>query len=495
MADRNASLPVRPQFPTLPAVRETIDPRMDALFSPRTFTWFAIGHVVLAAATQAVPQIAIVHALVTLAISFSWALSKKHPERVIYATAYVSGAEVWWRMNEVWNLLPWELGKYALMGLFILAILQLKKAKLNIMALLFVIALLIPVVRTTFNTSLEQFRDMFIFNLGGHLVLLFGATYFSNIEITRDTLQKLLLALTMPVVLAATMALLTVTDLRLSGEMIWMAGASSVLASAWSGANQTSSVLGLGLTAIWLLLLFWKYERGELIRLIVLGSWFLVQALLTFSRGGVFTAALAVLTATIHIFGSSKKTVRNVFLGVIVIAVFSYIVLPQLDRLTGGSLSQRFSDTDPTGRDVIVLTDLDAFLENPLWGVGPGEMPSYRTHQGIRYLAAHTEYSRMLAEHGLLGAFALILLGIMCWDNYWRSEKIPATKAAVSALIAWGLFYMAHSATRLVAPAFMLSVTFARFRLGESRLAPSQHDDELPRPFPRIPPDQPYHRQ
>ncbi|MBN1120861.1 MAG: O-antigen ligase family protein [Anaerolineae bacterium] len=491
MADRNASFPGRQRFSTLPAVRETKDSQIDTLFSPRAFTWLVIGHVVLAAVTQIAPRIAIIHALITLAISFLWALSKEHPERIIYATAYVSGVEVWWRMNEVWNLLPWELGKYTLIGLFILAILQLKKAKLNMMALLFVVALTIPSLQSLTGSSLEEFREQIVFNLGGHIVLLFGATYFSNIEIDKDSLQKLLLALTLPVILAATMALLTIANLRSSGELIWSAGASSVLASAWNGANQTSSVLGLGLTAIWLLLLFWKHERGELIKLIALGGWFLVQALLTFSRGGVFTAALAGLAATAHIFGKSKKTVRNIFLGIIVIAVFSYIVLPQLDQLTGGSLSQRFSDTDPTGRDVIVLTDLEAFLENPLWGVGPGGMPSYRTRQGIRYLAAHTEYSRMLAEHGLLGAFALILLGIMCWDNYWHSEKVPATRAVKIALMAWALLYMTHSATRLVAPAFMLSVTFAQFRMTET--LPQLEGPA--KPFPRVPPVRSYHQR
>ncbi len=491
MADRNATLPVRQQFPAPAAASVSNDPRIDRLFSLRAFTWIAIGHVALAAATQAVPQLAIVHALVTLAISLLWALSKEHPERVIYATAYIAGAEVWWRMNEVWNLLPWELGKYALIGLFILAILQLKKAKLNMMALIFVIALMIPSFQAFANFSLDEFRDRIVFNLGAHVVLLFGATYFSNIEINKDTLRKLLLTLTMPVILAATMALLTISDLRSSGVLIWSPSASSVLASAWSGANQTSSVLGLGLTAIWLLLLFWKHERGEFFRLIALGGWFLVQALLTFSRGGVFTAALAGLAATVHVFGKSKKTVRNIFLGIIAVAVFSYIVLPQLDNLTGGSLSKRFSDTDPTGRDVIILTDLEAFLENPLWGVGLGEMPSYRIHMGERFMAAHTEYTRMLAEHGLLGAFALILLGIMCWDNYWHSEKVPETRAIKGALIAWVLLYMVHSATRLVAPAFILSVTFAQFQMGEALPLPAG----LVRPFPRVPPARPYHQR
>jgi hypothetical protein len=491
MADRNATLPVRQQFPVPTAASVSDDPQIDKLFSLRALTWIAVGHVALAAATQIVMQLAIVHALITLAVSLSWALSKKHPERVIYATAYVAGAEVWWRMNEVWNLLPWELGKYALIGLFTLAILQLKKAKLNMMALIFVIALMIPSFQAFASSSLDEFRDRIVFNLGAHFVLLFGATYFSNIEINKDTLRKLLLTLTMPVILAATMALLTISDLRSSGVLIWSPSASSVLASAWSGANQTSSVLGLGLTAIWLLLLFWKHERGELFRLIALGGWFLVQALLTFSRGGVFTAALAGLAATMHVINQSKKTVRNIFLGIIAVAVFSYIVLPQLDNLTGGSLSQRFSDTDPTGRDIIIITDLKAFLENPLWGVGPGEMPSYRTKMGEPFMAAHTEYSRILAEHGLLGAFALILLGIMCWDNYWNSEKVPATRGVKSALIAWVLLYMVHSATRLVAPAFLLSVSFAQFRLGEAPPLPAG----LVRAFPRVPPARSYHQR
>ena len=74
------------------------------------------------------------------------------------------------------------------------------------------------------------------------------------------------------------------------------------------------------------------------------------------------------------------------------------------------SLTERFRDLDTTGRLGAATTDLQVFSENPILGVGVGRSIEFHdTIEGIS-LAAHTEYTRLLAEHGLFGLLAIIII-------------------------------------------------------------------------------------
>jgi len=54
---------------------------------------------------------------------------------------------------------------------------------------------------------------------------------------------------------------------------------------------------------------------------------------------------------------------------------------------------------------------LNIFADNPLLGIGPGAGTEKRVDYGYGdRVAAHIEYSRLLAEHGLFGVFSLLIL-------------------------------------------------------------------------------------
>lgn len=53
------------------------------------------------------------------------------------------------------------------------------------------------------------------------------------------------------------------------------------------------------------------------------------------------------------------------------------------------------------------------FAENPILGIGAGNTSSERQHRFGQIHSSHTEYSRLLCEHGILGiVMNLILLGV-----------------------------------------------------------------------------------
>ena len=82
----------------------------------------------------------------------------------------------------------------------------------------------------------------------------------------------------------------------------------------------------------------------------------------------------------------------------VVLAILMAVILPRLEALTGGAIGNRFMDTGSTGRELLVSADLRTWSENVVLGAGPG-MGSANRERVFHSGAAHTEYTRLLAEH------------------------------------------------------------------------------------------------
>ncbi|MDZ7648842.1 MAG: hypothetical protein U5K54_17635 [Cytophagales bacterium] len=68
-------------------------------------------------------------------------------------------------------------------------------------------------------------------------------------------------------------------------------------------------------------------------------------------------------------------------------------------------------------------------------------------------VAAHNEFSRILAEHGVFGIFALfILVGFPI--QYFFQNNIIGERVIIIALIGFCFVFMTHAATRIQAPMF-----------------------------------------
>ena len=222
------------------------------------------------------------------------------------------------------------------------------------------------------------------------------------------------------------------------------------------GPNQVSAVLGLGAM---LLMLVTVLETKHWYRWIALSLalGLLVLSVLTFSRGGLYNFAAAILLASV--FFIRRPGTRNsvLFILGVTILVCGYWVYPRLDSFTGGMLQERFSDIGLTNRAEIANTELEIWFDNPVLGVGPG-MAKY---EGIKYgqvfTAAHTEYTRLLAEHGVLGILAILILLIMSLRAI-RKAPGAAAQAWTAALLAWPLTEMTHAAMRVAAIGFIFGL-------------------------------------
>lgn len=421
---------------------------------------FIAAHIPLALLMRQSELVATAHALVVFAIGFGWAAFGRRPMQVGFVAAYITGAEVLWRMNDAGIF--WESGKYVTIAIFLVALFRVPHLRLPELPFIY-FALLIPsAFLTLVNFPLGEARQQISFNLSGPLALTVSAWFFFHLRLSSAQIYRLFLMLLAPIIGVACLTfsgIMTATNIEFGTE-------ANFATSGGFGPNQVSAVLGLGaLIAFWFVInekTDWKLRILMCGGLLVLAA----QSALTFSRGGLYSAVGAMLLAALYLARDTGARLKLLALAALLFVVSYSVIFPNLDAFTGGALSNRLQDTSLTGRDLIIKTDLQIWRENPLLGVGPGGAAPL--HEILfRDAAAHTEFSRLVAEHGLLGFAAILLLITMAWRNLLRTRS-TRRRAIVASLIAWSFLFMCVDAVRLVAPVFLFGLTFAALSAEET---------------------------
>ncbi len=210
-----------------------------------------------------------------------------------------------------------------------------------------------------------------------------------------------------------------------------------------------------------------------------------IQGILTFSRGGLYSLILAGLAFGLHLLTTPGARGRFLLLVAIFIALVFGVIYPWLDDLSTGAVTARFEDLDTTGRLQLAQADLMAFQDSPVMGVGVGGSMVYHEYVLGEVIGTHTEYTRLLAEHGLFGIVIMALMGWMLLRRYVGNS--PGLGRAITAAMAvWTLSVMAHSATRIVVIPFALVLAFLAWRLDEEH--DPAHPVNPPAPAPAVAP-------
>ncbi len=413
-------------------------------------------HVLLALLMSVSPIIATGHALATLAIGCWFALAGGRLERVVMIGAYIAGSEVLWRMTKAATF--WEYGKYALTAVFLLAILRNGLFRGSWLALVYFTLLLPSIVLPMANTDNGTMRAYLSFNLSGPFALAVSVWFLSQVKLDEEQLSRILLAVIAPVAGIASLA----TYKLLTTSAITFRRESNLIASGGFGPNQVSALLGLAILSAFLYLMMARRSPSVKLLLISIIVGLATQSALTFSRTGLYSAAAAVLVAALFFVRNGKARFQLLMASAIVIPLAYFVIFPQLDSFTGGAIVERFQNTTSTGRSEYLKADLKVWGENPIFGIGPGLAINERETAITRRGAAHTEFSRLLAEHGLFGLGALLIILYIAVANYRRARTMQ-TRALVVSLIAWAFIFMLASAMRLAAPSFVLGLSSAAF--------------------------------
>lgn len=444
---------------------------VERLQEPGVLVMLLFGHAALAVLMRVASPVSKFHAFATLLAGLAAAAFSRKPEYAAYFAGYITACEVLWRMTR--GTLVWEHGKYAVLAIMIVALLRFRNFGQPLAALQFL--LLVPSSFLPLAAlSLADAKDALSFNLSGPLALCICVLYMAHLRWTAAQFHALLILMICPLF---GIAGLTVYNMQAITKLTFN-GASNYIVTGGFGPNQVSAALGLG--AILTVILITSSQQKATSRLLLAGALLLMigQCFMTFSRNGIYSSVLATFAGAPFLISDPKARIR-VLIGVpLLVLVFVFGVFPILDGITDGKLSARFQNTDSSHRDEIAFRELDIWMENFVAGVGPG-MGRY-LREDLWDAAAHTEFSRLVAEHGLLGFGALLLYPVIFLIAF-QDAGGRVHKGVVVCCVAWAVCFMMTNAMRMVAPSFVFGLACVKLDLStRQQRRPEMEPDDIP---------------
>jgi hypothetical protein len=416
------------------------------------------------------------HAIFVVGLGFRWAMSRSRSlEEVALVIAYITGAEVLWRMTN--DALFWETAKYSVTVIAIVAILA--KSGLQVLVLpILGFALLLPsIAQPLMLDKWVDAKNELSFNLSGPLALAVCGGFFSTTRLQPRQLQRLLTAWVAPIIGIATIVVYGIV----TNPDIQLTHGSNIDLSGGFGPNQVSAALGMGAMLAMLYVVDKSARLSMRVAMFVCAVWLVFQSALTFSRGGLYSAVGAT-TVGMLVLARDPRTLVKMLLATSAVGLLGfYLIWPRLDAFTSGNLSERFQDTRMTGRADMTQVDLDIFYQHPVLGIGVGQSAAVHKKNYLS-ISAHTEFTRILAEHGLFGCAALVALIVVGYINIMRGSS-PRERAIAVATMTWSILFMMNSAMRLVAPCVAFGFACATLQPAEA----AAQRPEPARPLRRFP--------
>lgn len=384
---------------------------------------------------------------------------KDKQQEVLLACAYMVGSEVFFRMTKA-NIF-WETGKYSvivfsLMGIFYLGL----KRKAAPYLLYFI--LLLPAISVSYGQlSFDMdFRRSVIFNLSGPFCLCVAALFTYGRTLSLKKMLEVLDYIVYPIIAMTVYIILYSPDVA---EAIKNTGSNANVSGGYSG-NQVATILGLGFFIL-MSRFFIPYKnmvlQGVMMFFMVLMGY---RALITFSRGGVIVAVVMVIAFIVvyHLRNPIEDKFRTgvkfagILLGALALWGFTHAQTNGLieNRYTNKDALGRVKDDVTTGRAKLFEAELDAFVENPLLGLGAGRVKVHFEEELDIRIATHNEISRTLAEHGVLGIFALMTLMLVPLLTLLQGRQ---NFYFWPFYIFW-ILTVSHSSMRIAAPAFVYAL-------------------------------------
>ncbi|WP_343707575.1 O-antigen ligase family protein [Flavobacterium sp.] len=425
-----------------------------------SYNFLILIHAIIALAVFLIPFLSKIYSALIPMIGFYIVYKNQNKNNeALFVAAYLIGVEVFLRMT--YGNFNNEYVKFLVIFFMLYGMMYSNFSRDAIIYIIF-LALLLPAIlitSTTANLSIDVKKVLF-FNLSGPVCLAVCSLYMLKRRILLKDLQNMLILMGLPII-STTVYLFLYTP---SIKDVVTGTQSNFETSGGFGPNQVSTILGLGIFIFFTqLILFSKTKKDIFINgsLLIFISY---RGIVTFSRGGVFTAIAMVicLFAVVYYFsnarGKSKFIVVFALTGLMSIAIWTYSSLQ-----THGLIGKRYANKDARGREKkdrlggreeVMNAEINLFLKNPIFGVGAGMSKSERVEELGQEVASHSEITRLGAEHGVFGIFAFLILfftPIVCYINNKQHLYF------LSFFIFW-LLTINHAAMRIAAPAFIYAL-------------------------------------
>jgi len=396
--------------------------------------------------------------------------NKNENNEAIHWSAYLVGGEVLFKMSG--GMVFHELPKYAvLVFLFVGLVVEKRRHHVSLSYLIYILLLLIGIAFVDIPFD-ESIRKAIAFNLSGPILVGVSAIYFYRRPLPLSTLMDMLFYMALPII--SMLALLYFRTPSLSE--ISFGGGANFETSGGYGPNQVATILGVGMFIV-AVHLFFKQRIFALFSVdLFLFSYLIYRGLITLSRGGVITAFLAIAAFTYYYILSRENRILNLAKYSGFLAMFGFALFVYSSNATGGMLENRYANKNAagttksdftTGRGTLFLSEMQAFLEHPFFGIGVGGGKFYRMEELEIRAASHNEMSRLIAEHGLIGIVALFLLITVPIRHLFKQPYLA--RAFLASFLLFWFLTINHSAMRIAFPGFIYGLSVAVIVFNEQK--------------------------
>ncbi len=423
-----------------------------------------IVHILVGVVIYLIPALSLAYALAMFGGGLAFIISNRNQNsEVLLACAYVVGSEVFLRMTEGNPI--YEFSKYSTVIFLLVGVYYQGFSTRAVPYWIFLLLLIPGLVLATQTSHLDRsMRKIISFNISGEIALGIAALYCYGRQITFARLNTVLLWMALPLISMVVYLILYTPSVR---EVITTTN-SNFETSAGFGPNQVATALGLGTFIFFSRLMFTTKSRFIFVVNIALGLIVTYRGLVTFSRGGMITGFAMFLVLLVLTYFSARTSGRTklhylfISLVVAVFAMWSYSSMQ-----TSGLIDKRYSNQDAlgrekedrlTGRENIAASELGYFLENPIFGVGVAQGAELRREDTGVFIVSHNEITRMMAEHGVFGIIALIILLFTPLILYLDNKN----NLYLLAFVVFWLLTINHTAMRMAAPAFVYALSLLK---------------------------------
>lgn len=441
----------------------------------RNYILIILLHVVIAVLIFLIRPLSVVYAICIPVIGLYYVIkTQNRNNEVLYVAAYVVGSEVLLRMTGG-NLL-YESSKYGVMVFLALGMYYSGFSKNAVPYWVYLLLLLPGVIIATETLNVQtDVRKAIAFNISGPACLGVASLYCYNRKILLSQLNGILLASALPVLSTTIYLILYTPDLK---EVLVGTGSNNATSGGF-GPNQVATLMGLGMFVFFSrLLLESKTKLLFFINLIILFN-ITYRGLVTFSRGGMITGFIMIIILVIYIFIKSKSQGKyNIYRLLIFMLTAFFVTWLYTSNQTGGLIDKRYANQDAagrvkesklSGREDIWDSEIDDFLDHPVFGVGVAKALEIREEKsGGLIIASHSEISRTLAEHGMMGIIALMIVLFTPIFLFADNQQ----HIFLFCFVLFWLLTINHAAMRIAAPAFVYSLSLLKVYIGEE---PSLH--------------------
>jgi O-antigen ligase len=429
-----------------------------------SYIYLMLFHAFLGALIFVLPFISKVYTLIIFVFGLFYIIKNKNKNNeALIVSAYVVSVEVLLRMTD--GMIFNEFGKYSILIFMFLGMVYSGFSKNATMYWFFLILLIPGIILSSLTSNFEtNIRKAIAFNISGPVCLGFSAIYCFQRKITFDRLKEVISVFSLPLI-----SILVYLYLYSPSVKDVVTGTQSNFeTSGGFGPNQVSTILGLGIFVFFVQLLLnsknrlLQFVNGGLVLV------FAFRGIVTFSRGGVYTGIVMIfLFVVVLYFQANFKTKPKIGLIIILSVIAALGVWVYSSIQTGGLIDKRYANQDVrgrekksqlSGRETLIASELQMFLDNPIFGVGVGRNKEIREKETGIQSASHNEITRMLAEHGSLGVIDLMILFFTPLFLFVNNRQ---NILALSFLAFW-LLTINHAAMRLAAPAFVYALSLLK---------------------------------